>query len=156
MIFNPVIYGTPSKTIEYSQTNPVAAAYISDVEYDPSDYSTSEIDKYVNQSTSYAKSKPSGATVTLKAGKLIVVDEHSGIATEIEVSAGNRTIYNLTPYGGSYYNVVGDKIVKSGYLKPTGQIRMINCPQATNVRDLGGWACDGGTIKYGKLFRGGV
>lgn len=23
------------------------------------------------------------------------------------------------------------------------------------MRDLGGWACDGGTVKYGKLFRGG-
>lgn len=155
MIINPILYGTPSKTIEYSQTNPVVAAYVSDVEYDPSDYSISEIDKYVNQSADYNKSKPSGAMVSLKAGKLIVVDEYSGIATETEVSTGDHAIYNLTPYGGSYYNVANNKIVKSSYLKPTGQVRMIACPQAANVRDLGGWACDGGTIKYGKLFRGG-
>lgn len=32
---------------------------------------------------------------------------------------------------------------------------MIKSASAFNIRDLGGWACDGGTVKYGKLFRGG-
>lgn len=38
--------------------------------------------------------------------------------------------------------------------QPNCFLRQIQC-QTRNVRDLGGWTCDGGTIKYGKLFRGG-
>ena len=30
------------------------------------------------------------------------------------------------------------------------------CGYVRNCRDLGGWACDGGTVKYGKLFRSAV
>lgn len=32
---------------------------------------------------------------------------------------------------------------------------MIYLPNTKNVRDLGGWTCDGGTVKYGLLYRGG-
>lgn len=32
---------------------------------------------------------------------------------------------------------------------------MIYTPSVWNVRDLGGWACAGGRVKYGKIFRGG-
>lgn len=38
---------------------------------------------------------------------------------------------------------------------PLDALRWLNTPQAANVRDLGGWACDGGTVRYGLLFRGG-
>ena len=43
---------------------------------------------------------------------------------------------------------------KAGTLKPLDFLRYIRT-NTWNVRDLGGWACDGGTVKYGKLFRGG-
>lgn len=33
---------------------------------------------------------------------------------------------------------------------------MIKLGDVRNVRDLGGWLCDGGTVKYGKMFRGGA
>lgn len=42
-----------------------------------------------------------------------------------------------------------------GTVKPLDQVRCINTIQAPNVRDIGGWACDGGTVKYGLLYRGG-
>ena len=32
---------------------------------------------------------------------------------------------------------------------------MIHLLNVGNVRDLGGWDCDGGRVKYGLLFRGG-
>ena len=53
----------------------------------------------------------------------------------------NEVPYILTPY-------------LKGAVKPLDRLRWINSPER-NIRDLGGWACDGGTIKYGKLFRGG-
>lgn len=49
----------------------------------------------------------------------------------------------------------------SGHLTPTGALRMIRVGTTLaagspfNIRDLGGWTCDGGTIRYGLLFRGG-
>ena len=54
---------------------------------------------------------------------------------------------------------------KSGTLKALDALRWINTTPTTpaagskynrgeNCRDLGGWACDGGTIKYGMLVRG--
>lgn len=53
----------------------------------------------------------------------------------------NEVPYILTPY-------------LNGAVKPLDRLRWISSPER-NIRDLGGWACDGGTIKYGKLFRGG-
>lgn len=55
---------------------------------------------------------------------------------------------------------------KAGTLTALDALRWINTtpttsaagsvyPRGVNCRDLGGWACDGGTIKYGMLVRGG-
>lgn len=56
------------------------------------------------------------------------------------------TFYNNIPkYGDEIDNYI---------IMPLDHVRYINCPKAFNVRDLGGWYCDGGTIKYGLLIRG--
>lgn len=63
--------------------------------------------------------------------------------------------------GNTYYNEVPNKLTPfagesaAGTLKPLDTLRWLNTPRAINVRDLGGWACDGGTVRYGLLFRGG-
>ena len=61
------------------------------------------------------------------------------------------------PDAKTFFFVVNsnNEIAQNGYIVPTGQCRMIKMTSADNIRDLGGWACDGGTVKYGKLFRGG-
>lgn len=91
------------------------------------------------------------------AGILTVIDGYTGNLITEQVAAGNHTIYNCTPGVISYFVLTGSDwtIIQEGYIKPTGTCRMIRMPNADNIRDLGGWACDGGTIKYGKLFRGG-
>ena len=53
-----------------------------------------------------------------------------------------------------YVNIVNDNIEQIGTIKPLGNLRMIKSARASNVRDLGGWECDGGKVSYGKLFRG--
>ena len=139
----------------YSQLNPVVAEYLENTTYSPSDYTVTQIDSYINQETSYNKSKPSGTEITTGAGDLVLVDRYSGLAVKRSVSEGNQTIANVTPVkGGSYVVINNGTVVNCGDLNPTGSLRMIDC-KAPNVRDLGGWTCDGGTIKYGKLFRGG-
>ena len=64
-------------------------------------------------------------------------------------------IYNLIPGVVYHYDVcnAAGTSLKSGFVRPEGQVRMIN-GVVNNFRDLGGWKTAGGSIVYGKLFRG--
>ena len=148
--------------VTYSQVNPVAAAYLAAVTYDPSDYSTSQIEQYAMQTTSYRKDQPAGVTVTVTDGELMATDALGAVLRK-NVSAGTETLFNLAPCArGANYVVQRNGVIGgSGHLTPTGALRMIRVGTTLaagspfNIRDLGGWPCDGGTIKYGLLFRGG-
>ena len=118
---------TGAENVEWHQCPEAVRNYLANVTYDPNDYTTSQIDNYAPATAVVSNYKPIGKTV------------------------GGVTYYNevpnvLTPFAG------GDA---AGTLKPLDSLRWINTPQAVNVRDLGGWSCDGGTVKYGLLFRGG-
>ena len=60
------------------------------------------------------------------------------------------TFYNIRPNSNAPYATAN----KSGVLNPLDQVRWINSA-TSNFRDLGGWPCDGGTVKYGLLYRSG-
>ncbi len=143
-------------TIRYAQSNAVAQAFVDEVNYSPSDYSTSQVADYVNRSTSYDKTKPFGVDINTPVGRIVIADSYSDIVYEADVSAGTNTLYNIIPSakGADYAVVVNNEVAQSGHLIPTGSLRQIKCA-TSNMRDLGGWKCDGGTVKYGKLFRGG-
>ena len=102
------------------------------------------------------ESRPAGVTVTLPSSGTLVIQDGTR-SMSYAVSSGQHTVYNITPGSAGVYYLKdsSDKIAAAGLLKPTGALRMIRCSSTNNVRDLGGWACDGGAVKYGKLFRGG-
>lgn len=100
--------------------------YLDNVSYDPSDYTTSQIADYAPETAVQSNTKPIGRTV-------------DGI-----------TYYNEVPNMETPFSSAN----VAGTVKPLDRLRWLNT-QTSNVRDLGGWPCDGGTVKYGKLFRGG-
>lgn len=119
-----------SEAIEWHQCPEAVRNYLANVTYDPSDYSTSQIANYAPATAVVSNYKPIGQ------------------------AAGGVTHYNETPNVLTPFASGG----KAGTLKPLDALRWIRTSAgatAWNVRDLGGWACDGGTVRYGLLFRGG-
>jgi len=55
-----------------------------------------------------------------------------------------KVLYDENYEGHLHFYVWRNRLVDLGDTEP-----------GANTRDLGGWSCDGGTVKYGMLFRGG-
>lgn len=115
-----------SEAVEWHQCPEAVRNYLANVTYDPGDYSTSQIANYAPATAVVSNYRPIGQII------------------------GGVTHYNEVPNVLTPFASDG----KAGTLKPLDTLRWIRTP-TWNVRDLGGWACDGGTVKYGKLFRGG-
>ena len=113
-------------SVEWHQCPEMVRNYLANVTYDPSDYSASSVETYLTNIP--ADSQLVGKTID----------------------------------GVTYYNEIPGKQTPfasanaAGTLKPLDSLRMIYASPVVNIRDLGGWPCDGGTVKYGKLFRGGA
>ena len=119
-----------SEAIEWHQCPEAVRNYLANVTYDSSDYSASQIANYAPATAIVSNYKPIGQT----AGGVMHYNEVPNV---------------LTPFASGG---------KAGTLKPLDALRWIRTSAgatAWNVRDLGGWACDGGTVKYGLLIRGG-
>ncbi len=61
-------------------------------------------------------------------------------------------IYNLIPGRTYEYELNGHK----GGVRTSGTVRQIHFvadKHISNCRDIGGWACEGGRVKYGKILR---
>ena len=148
---SPIVDDSLENTVQYRQMNATAAEFIADVDYteNTNDYSVTKVTPYYSATTTYSKEEPSGLQIKVPANTAITVAQ--GGKTRSEAVSGLGTIYNMEPlkagtfaFGGKTYKIVAK-----------GGVRMIYTPSVWNVRDLGGWACTGGRVKYGKIFRGG-
>lgn len=139
---------------EYSQINDTVAAFLTAAAAaytDDNGSSVSIIDTYATGADA-----PVGKTLTAKSGTRFTQDETSGVGGKIANNiSGVSVIYNGTPnHVMRYYVLSNGSIVDSGRVKPTGNVRMIKFSgYVKNCRDIGGWACDGGTVRYNLMYR---
>lgn len=93
-------------------------------------------------------------------GNSVLVSATPSFKKYLSVSSESDTalIYNLVPQTVYWYRVVSpdNKVLSDGIFKTQGHLRMIKTQKVINVRDIGGWKCDGGHLAYGKIFRGGT
>lgn len=148
---SPIVDDSLENTVQYRQMNATAAAFIANVDYteNANDYSVTKVTPYYSATTAYSKEEPDGLKIKVPANTALTVAQ--GGKTRSDAVSGAGVIYNMEPlkagtfaFGGKTYKFV-----------PEGGVRMIYTPSVWNVRDLGGWACTGGRVKYGKIFRGG-
>lgn len=148
---SPIVDDSLENTVQYRQMNLSAAGFLADVDYteNSNDYSVTKVTPYYSATTVYSKEEPDGLKIKVPANTTLAVAQ--GSKTRSDTVSGSGVIYNMEPlkagtfaFGGKTYKIV-----------PEGGVRMIYTPSVWNVRDLGGWACTGGRVKYGKIFRGG-
>lgn len=148
---SPIVDDKLENTVQYRQMNATAAEFIANVDYaeDADNYSITKVTPYYSATTAYSKEEPDGLKIKVPANTALTIAQ--GSKTRSDTVSGAGVIYNMEPlkagtfaFGGKTYKIV-----------PEGGVRMIYTPSVWNVRDLGGWACTGGRVKYGKIFRGG-
>lgn len=134
----------------YNFNNPAIQAFVSGVTY-TSDYSSSLVDPYTRRSDANL-GRPNGVDAVLSAG--VLRQSNVGMVNEEAVSAGTKTLYNYQPQKiGDYAVVSSGRVSSFGSVSASGNVRVIYGETLKNMRDLGGWTCDGGTVRYGLLFR---
>ena len=140
----------------FSQQNDVAEAFLNTSPYDSTDYSTSFMEQFV-PTGGQSWDDPAGCSLEIPgAVEAVVSDATAEGDASFRLEDGKGVVLNLIP-GRSYrYRALdaAGRDVEEGELEPTGSLRMVALRSVSNMRDLGGWPCDGGTVAYGKMFRG--
>lgn len=146
---------------EFNGVNSVAENYLSaSAAYSADNYDVSVVGDYA--STTERNDLPASHSLSLPSGcaSVTVIDSETG-AGITEAASGSYTVENLIP-NRIYYCFAADslgRILKAGSFKALGALRMISADRANglgtfNIRDIGGRSCDGGMLRYGRVFRG--
>lgn len=118
---------TTVEAVSWHQDSEAVRNYLAQVDYTGVPYTETEINNYLPSSPMpITNTKPAGVTVD------------------------GETFYNEIPNVETPFATAN----KAGTLMPLDQVRWIKS-QTTNMRDIGGWTCDGGTVRYGRLYRSG-
>lgn len=148
--------------VTFNAVNSTASAYLTaSASYSADDYTETVADDYSSTTTRHDLPATQSLTAPTGAADYTIIDRVSGCWWTEAVSGSTVTVKNLIPNRPYYYffrNSSGE-MISAGQIKATGALRMIdgNTPNGIgvfNIRDIGGRACDGGTLKYGKIYRG--
>lgn len=131
---------TTVQTLSWHQCPEAVRNYLAAAAAAYSDTNVTVIDQYAHEKGSQvvADTKPVGYTVDGVTYRDNVPFVETPFATQNE--AGTLTALDALRWINT---------------TPAGAAAGSEYPRGVNCRDLGGWPCDGGTIKYGMLFRGG-
>lgn len=159
---NVNVMSLDSSVEEFPQMNDKVTQYLTaaDAAYTDSNGDTvSVMENY--QTATGDKDRPLGYPLTATSGNLYLQNEENGNGWMLSVGTDTvrNSVFNAIPGSISQYLVkdANGNLLENGRIKPTGKVRMIRfLGYIRNCRDLGGWACDGGTVNYGKLFRSAV
>ena len=154
---------------EYCLENDVVHRYLTEVQYDPNDYTVSKILDYCDnppyQNKGVRKDQPKPVPIKLRralneAGTLYVseYDDFSDALTmSVAKGVDSISVWNLIPGRTYNWKVVeqnGSRI-DYGKFKTTGTLRMLKIDNIFNVRDMGGWkGLRGYSLRYGIIVRG--
>lgn len=152
------ITGLAAAVTEYNQVNDTVAAYLAAAEAAYTDTNGDTVSVIADYATSEGnKDWPLGLAITTQAGTRYMQDEADGSGGSIANQIGGvSVIYNTIPGHVVQYLIkdASGVMIGNGRVKSTGALRMIRFSgYVKNCRDLGGWVCDGGTVKYGLLYR---
>lgn len=133
----------------FDAVKPQVRDYLSNPETPVTDYCLVEFN--LDKPNSYKLSIPADSE------KIYIIDTVSKTGRSYSVESDYFTIKNLIP--GRLYRYIfsgkNNNLIKAGECCANGKLRMIDAGGSTfNIRDLGGWSCDGGTLKYGMVYRG--
>lgn len=156
--------GLDATVTEFNQMNDHVTAYLAEADAaytDDNGDSVSVMSNYQPTEENHTYDRPVGYPLTATSGNLYLQNENNGDGWKLTVSGVDicNAIYNSIPGEVSQYLIkdADGNLLENKRIKPTGKVRMLRFyGYVKNCRDLGGWACDGGTVKYGKLFRSAV
>ena len=163
---------------EYCLENEAVHAYLTTVQYDPNDYTTSRIMEFCDpypwdwaNAGGYRKDQPLPVPIKLNAAldttSVLYVSETADFSDaetkimNIAKDVDSINVWNLIP--GRTYNWKLEypkddssiAVAASGQFKTTGTLRQLKVDNIFNVRDMGGWeGLKGYPLKYGKIIRG--
>ena len=153
------ISGLDEDLIAFQQQNEKVTEYMAAaMGYTDADFATVTVVGSYKDGTQTTWERPDGVDVPVASdGVAQIMDEDTGIGWSEAVTAGRNVLKNIVP--GHWHICLirnGDGAVTGLFrIKGSGQVRMIHVPNSVhNFRDIGGWPCDGGTVKYGMVYRG--
>ena len=153
--------GLNTEIKEFNQMNDLVTAYLAAADAAYTDDNGDSVSVMADYETAEGNAdRPAGYPLSISGyGTTYLQNEATGDGWKLQAKGGDAVrgyILNAIPNEVSQYIVkdANANLLDNRRIKPTGKIRMIRFyGNHRNCRDLGGWACDGGTVKYGKLFR---
>ncbi len=152
------IQGLKADVVEFSQMNDLVTSYLANAESQYTNDNGNSVSVIENYATSTGnKDRPVGYSFSNTSGNVFIQDENEGNGWKVINPLNNDiNLYNLVPNNISQLLLKNSNgiLLDNKRVKPTGKVRMIKFyGYLRNCRDIGGWSCDGGTVKYGKIFR---
>ena len=158
-ISDSVLLGYDTLTIdkEYNIHKDVVETYLNDSDYSAdTGYTISKLDNFDFGYETHGR--PNKTTITIPTGGVAIKYKDTVTGREwTEPTESTTYIQNLIPNHIYIYQILdsNNAVLKTGTAKASGKVRMISAGGDTyNIRDIGGWDANGGTLKYGVVYRG--